>query len=173
MRIKFNWRHLCFNLLALWLFAHGFMILGFLNNVDAAETIRLSSNEQERLTVTSLSKLNVSTAFAYTLGQIIGVAICIVSCRFIKGAYINVIIALILLITFDLIIGNGWEILKEVFLLPGSLFTGSLYYWVNGLIMVLLGLLCLTTIQRFYSIRKGPTESRTALNTGLPKAASH
>jgi hypothetical protein len=148
MRIKFNWRHLFFNLLALWLIAHGCMILGFLDNIHAAEVIRLSSNEQERLTVTSLSKLNVSTALAYTLGIMIGFAICVVSCWRIKGTYINAILALILLVAFDLTVGNGWQTLKEAFLLPGSLFRGPLYYWVNGIVMILLGLLCLARIQK-------------------------
>ena len=139
------------------------MILGFLNNVEYADAICLSSNEAERLTAISLSKINISIGITYTIGEVIGFAMCMMASYSVRGSYINSIIALIVLVLLGLTIGTGWEILKNIFLLPGSLFSGALYYWVNGLMLVLIGILCIIWTKKFYLIKTDNFSDKTAL----------
>jgi hypothetical protein len=137
----FNWIHVLKYFIALWLIGHGTMVLAFLNNVEVAEIIRLSSNEQEKLAAISLTELNISTAIAYTFGEIIGLLICWLACRLKRLGYINPIIAFGLLTVLDWTVGTGWLLLKQIFLLPGELSSGVLYYLINGMIMIIAGLI--------------------------------
>lgn len=155
MKIRLNWKHTLFHFLGLWFFGFAFRQFSFLNNVDAAETIRLSKSETERLTAASLTKLSVSLAIAFFIGYVVALCLSfIVSSKF-KGSYINTLIAFILFYTLSWLDWLGWNFLKKVFLLPGSLFDGWLYYTTNGAVLLAFGVFFIFRVKGFYNKKNG------------------
>jgi hypothetical protein len=129
--------------LAIWFFAHGIMMLILLTDIDAFEAIRLSQSELQRMTTVSLVNANITIALANSLGAVIGLALSLLTMRAIKESYLNSLLAFCFFIVLGWLTDNGWHVLKTLFLAPGSIFNGLLYYLVNGLVMVVLGILCL------------------------------
>ena len=150
MSIKLNWKHILFHFLGFWFFAQAFKMFAFLNNLNAAETIRLSKTLEEISSASSLSKLVVNMAIGFTLGYLVALCLCFVVSRKIKGSYINSIIAFLVFIVLVQLGWTGWSFLKQIFLLPGSFVNGSLYYIINGLVLLALGIIFIFVIRRFY-----------------------
>jgi hypothetical protein len=137
------------------MFVHAFKVFAFLNNVDAAETIRLSKSETERLTVASLSKLNVSLAIAFFIGYVVALCLSFIVSSKIKSSYINTLIAFILFYILAWLDWTGWSYLKTIFFLPGSLFDGWLYYLINGTVLLALGIFFIFRVKGFYRSKNG------------------
>src|SRR5687768_9707912 len=115
MKTRFNWKHTLFHFLGLWMFGHAFKVFAFLNNVDAAETIRLSGSETERLTASSLSKLSVSLAIGFFIGYLVALCLSLVVSSKIKGSYINTVIAFTVFYSLLRLDWTGWNYLKSFF----------------------------------------------------------
>lgn len=171
MKIKFNWKHTLFHFFGLWTLAHAFMVFAFLNNVDAAETVRLSKSEAERLTVMSLSKLNVSLAIAFFVGYLVALCLSFIVSSNFKGSYINTLIAFVFFYALLWLDWTGWNFLKTIFLLPGSLFENWLYYFTNGTVLLALGLFFIFCVKGFYGSKNGEGSPvlRSTANSCLPK----
>jgi hypothetical protein len=137
------------------MFGHAFKVFAFLNNIDVAETIRLSKNETERLTAASLNKLSVSLAMGFFIGYLIALCLSLIVSSKIKGSYINTLIAFVVFYTLLWLDWTGWNYLKVLFFLPGSLFNGWPYYVTTGAILLALGLYFIFCIKRFYSNKSG------------------
>jgi hypothetical protein len=154
MKIRLNAKHILFHFLGLWMFGHAFKVFAFLSNVDAAETIRLSKSETARLTAESLSKLTVSLAIAFFIGYLVALCLSFIASSKIKGSYINTVISFIIFYSLLWLHWTGWSYLKTVFFLPGSLFSGSLYYITTAVILLALGLFFIFRIKGFDSNKK-------------------
>lgn len=153
MKKKFNWKHILFHLIGFWLFSHAFRLLAFLNNVAAAEKIRLSKDEKEVLTTLSLSKLVVSIAIGFYVGCFVALCISLVAASRVKGSYINTIIAFVVFLILVLLGLTGWSYISAVVMLPGSPFEGWLYYVANASVLLALGIFFIVRIRKFYDTK--------------------
>lgn len=157
MKYRFNWKHIVFHFIGIWLISHAGIILAYLENVEVAEIIRLSKSEKESLTGLGLGKLAVSQSILFVIGYVIATGLAFYVSGKIKCSWVNSVVALVaffLLIRLGL---SGWIYLKQVFLFPGSYFNGWSFFTANGLMMVLVGLYFIFGIKRFYKeVRHAP-----------------
>ncbi len=151
MKFHFNWKHTLFHFLALWFCGHAVMVLICLQDIQVAETVRLSNNENEILTAVSLSKLNVSMALGFSSGYFIALIIGFLVSRRIQGTWINTLIAFVILILTIQLNLTGWKYLKGVFLFLGGFFDGWLYYVINGGLLISIGIFFLFGIKYLYT----------------------
>jgi len=151
MNFRFNWKHILFHFLGLWFFSYGFMVLSYLQNVEVAEIVRLSTDKIQIKSAQSLSKIVVSMAIAFVIGYLIALVISfIVSNNFI-GSWINTLIAFIVFFVLMKLDLTGWAVVKEVFLFPGSFFNGWKFYLLNGTILIGFGIFFIFGIKFFYN----------------------
>ena len=154
MKFTFNYKHTLFHFLGLWFFGHAIMIASCFENLEAAETIRRSINEEEILKALSLSKLAVSMSIAFFIGYLIALIIAFIVSSRIKGTWINTLVAFILFFTLIQFNLTAWNYLKKFFLFPGSFFNGWPYYAINVTILILIGIFFLFGVRLFYTPNK-------------------
>jgi hypothetical protein len=145
---RLNWKHILIHFIAFWLIAHAAMILAYLTNVELIEIARTSPDFKKEAVDRNISSVDVAnvvvaTAIAYLAAKLLAFILAIVICIKRKWFWLNSFIALVLLYILGFFTTSGWDVLKYIFLFPGSFFNGAAFYIINGLIMLLLGLLFL------------------------------
>jgi len=146
---KLNWKHIIANFLGIWFCAHGFQILFYLRNVKLSELIRHSTDVEKDLrshqyfTVIDITDLAVATGFGFIIGVLFAFTLAILISVKRDWFWLNSLLAFFLFLIFNYLHLLRWEFLKKFLFVPGSWTTGTLYYLINGLFLVMIGVLAL------------------------------
>jgi len=141
---RINWKAIVIDLMALWFFMFSFQTLAFLSDVNLSERMRHSLIPREEFYevseyAVSLSNLNISLAMFRIIGLLTGFMLSIYISNRCKISWINSLLSFLIVASLGLSNLLGWKHLKEIFLLPGEMFDGALYYLTNASIMLALG----------------------------------
>ena len=140
---RIRWRIFVVDFCILWLFMFSFQSFAYLTNVNLSEGIRLHQIHKDNLYGADhaqyLSDLSVSLFLFRFIGILIGLILSIYVSNRRKIPWIDSLIPFAVVLILGLFNLLGWKQLKQIFLLPGELFDGTLYYLTNGFIMLALG----------------------------------
>lgn len=149
MEKRINLKLIVIHSIALWMFAFSFQTFGYLSNVDLSEFIRHSPSEKTNLTIPAydagaIYSLQLTIEICKTLGIVVGFVLSLIISRKRNWYWLNSLLAFILMMLlrfFDLL---GWSYLKNLFLFPSQIGTGFWYYFINGLVMLTIGIILLS-----------------------------
>jgi len=163
-----SWRLILIYILAIWLFAYGFMILSYLLDSDLAELIRHSSNLREELakkkyTNASLTNLAILSRFGYLFGFFFAFMLMLFTGRRKPKFYwVHATVALVTFMVLSLSDLTGWNFLKLLFLAPGQVAGGIWFYIINGTIMIAIGMSLLSVSKSVTPPSVGKVEAKAA-----------
>ena len=138
-----NIKSILLTFVALWFFAHGFKILGYLYNIEMAKEVRAGTFEVtgKRFSANELVTYSIFPFYAYHIGYLVGFIACILLSNRKKADVIEAFIVLILFIFISYFGLTGWNnYLKHILLTPGAYLDGIGYFLVNGILMLLIGI---------------------------------
>ncbi len=141
-----NWMQVIIYFIAFWLISHGALALSYLHDLQLSEILRLSYNPQGEMSANNyeagrLADLNLFLALGRTIGLLLGFGIAYLLAKKIRGNWVNPAVAFVIALVLGIFNLLAWSKLQSVFLTPGSKFNGSSYYVVNGLVLIILGLI--------------------------------
>jgi hypothetical protein len=139
-----HWDQVLLYFVAFWLFSHAFQVLACLLDTDTAESVRLAEDTRFSPIVRHSQSedphaLNRIMTIGRVVGAIVGFLYTIYLARKRGGNWINPTVAFLLTLVLGFFHLLGWAFVKNIFLSPGSLLNGAMYYVVDGLILLLLG----------------------------------
>ena|SRR5689334_11285527 len=140
-----HWDQILLYSVAFWLFSHAFQVLACLLDINTAEAVRLAEDPRfaiigrQRNDPSGLQTLNMIMGIGKVVGTIVGFIYTIYLARQRGGNWINPSIAFLLTLVLGFFNMLGWAVVKNIFLSPGTLFNGVMYYIVDGLILLVLG----------------------------------
>ena len=146
---RLNWRQILLHSIAFWFFIHAFETFSYLTDRKLIELFRHSNQNITRtvLEENGLSASNISDLlFNVTIAGFIGLAVAVIISLAISiklhWLWVNSLVALlIMIITFNLGFLN-WNYLREVFWIPGQMFSNTtIDFLLNGFILLTIGLL--------------------------------
>lgn len=176
---RLNWRLILLNLAACWCFAYAFNLFGYLRDLGAVRAYARYWPDTDRIIKTvgnlRIAYLLLWTASGTLIGELVAFIISLILSIKKRWFWLNSFIAflmLCLLIRFKL---DGWRWLKFIFLKPGDLFgyPSAGYFIANGVVLLLLGLLCLflPAAIRFIEAGRRPTKLREIEDLSLNNPA--
>jgi len=136
-RRAIHWDQIILYFVAFWLCSHAFLVFACLFDLHTAENVRTLQPLDH--STFNTGSLNTYMAIGRVVGIFIGFAYAISLARSRGGNWINPAIAFAVTLLLGLFNLLGWSQVKNVFLSPGSIFSGALYYLVDGIILLLLG----------------------------------
>jgi hypothetical protein len=146
---RLNWRQILLHLIAFWFFIHAFETLSYLTDTKFVELFRQSSQALTRTTLeeNGMSALNMTELiFKLSVANLIGLVVAVIISLVISirqhWFWVNSLIALLIMfIPINLGFLN-WEYLREIFWIPGQLFSNTtIEFLINGIILLTIGLL--------------------------------
>ena len=152
---------------ALWLFAKGGEVLGYLRNPALAEQIKRAKGDTaalsgEGVTVVSIVDFALAPALASIAGLLVAFVIALLICKKRKWHWLNPAIALIFLYLMGWVETDGLNYIVQLLRLPGNSFSGIWYYIINGLVSISLGL-----VTFFFIYSMSPPKNNQALRTTM------
>jgi len=143
-----NWKQVVIYFIAFWLISHGALAFSYLFDLQLSEILRLSYNPKGEISANNyeagrLADLNLFLALGRTIGLLFAFGIAFLLAKKIRGNWVNPVVAFVIALVLGIFNLLAWSILQSVFLTPGSRFSGSSYYVVNGLVLIILGLIIL------------------------------
>jgi len=139
-----HWDQILLYFVAFWLFSHAFQVLACLFDIEGAEGVRLAEDTRFSPSVhhkitDSAQTLNLIMGVGRVVGAIVGFIYTIYLARQRGGNWINPMFAFLLTLLLGFFNLLGWAVVKNIFLSPGSLLNGAMYYVVDGMILLILG----------------------------------
>ena len=143
-RRAIHWDQIILYFVAFWLCSHAFQVLAALFDIQAAEAVRFQGDASSGIDIHQIDagrlvSLNVALNLGNTIGVFVGFGYSIYLAKLRGGNWINPTIAFVLVMVLGFLHLLGWSLVKNIFLSPGSIFNGAMYYVVDGVILLLLG----------------------------------
>ena len=158
-----HWDQILLYFVAFWLFSHAFQVLACLFDIESAEAVRLAEDTRFNPTVhhnisERAQTLDVIMNIGRVVGAIVGFIYTIYLARQRGGNWINPVCAFVLILLLGFFHLLGWAVVKNVFLSPGSLLNGAMYYIVDGMILLILGAAIIYVNHRIRKKKNEPDE---------------
>jgi hypothetical protein len=146
---RLNWRLILLHLVACWCFAYAFSLFSWLHDLDYIKYVLTHSGQgifkMPGVTGRRIADLLMWSALSYPAGLLICFILSMVISRKKRWFWLNGFISFLVACLLFHFKFTGWIWLKFIFLTPGQLFGNfsAGYFILNGIVLLVLGLLCL------------------------------
>jgi hypothetical protein len=146
---KLNWRQILLHFIAFWFFIHAFETFSYLTDTKLVEFFRHSNQpitsaalEENSLSASNMFELIFKSTVANLIGLLVAFIISLVISIRQHWFWVNSLIALLIMFIPINLGFLSWKYLREIFWVPGQLFSDTtIEFLINGIILLTIGLL--------------------------------